>query len=417
MLKHFKINIDRDTLYPDLECYQMDLNGLVEAVFEKNLVTDKDFRELPSWTKFAMNPTKSKGFFVRTLKALFLGEGNHDELNADMQTNYTREGNRVAVMFLAKIRNENIKIVGQMAKEALPAYDILVLSGAMTYNGRKITNRNAESIVKEVIEKKNNVLIISAILAQRSFSIPKMAEVYLAFDRGEVGATTQKISRSLTPDGDNPNKVGRATSLSFDPNRDDKFDSMIIETALNYKKRNNIKSLQEALQDVLRTIDIYDCTPTGRKKIDVTSYYHAIMQRKGISRVLGKKADMSKLSDADIRALANGNANYIRNELVKITKSGKTGITSKKNMGTSKSTKKDIEKAREVIVTIIENLDIIIYGTRTRILMDALEKISKDADLQKCVEEEFGVPVETITYLFTKQVISQNWVELIHDNA
>ena len=148
MLKHFKINIDRDTLYPDLECYQMDLNGLVEAVFEKNLVTDKDFRELPSWTKFAMNPTKSKGFFVRTLKALFLGEGNHDELNADMQTNYTREGNRVAVMFLAKIRNENIKIVGQMAKEALPAYDILVLSGAMTYNGRKITNRNAESIVK-----------------------------------------------------------------------------------------------------------------------------------------------------------------------------------------------------------------------------------------------------------------------------
>ena len=151
--------------------------------------------------------------------------------------------------------------------------------------------------------------------------------------------------------------------------------------------------------------------------LPISNYIDAVMQRKGISRVLGKIADMSKLSDTDIKALASGNVNYIRNELVKITESGKTKITLKKNTGTSKSTKKDIEKAREVIVTIIENLDVIIYGTDTRILMDAMQKISKDGNLRKCVEEEFGVPVETITYLFTKQVISQDWVELIHDNA
>ena len=416
MLKHFKVSTERDTLFPEFKCYQMDLSGAVEAAFKKNLVTDEDFLELPSWAKFSANPTKSKGFFVRTLKALFLGEGNHDELNVDIQTNYTREGHRVAMMFLpSTIPNENIKVAGQIAKEALPAYNVFVLSGAMTYNGRKITNRNAENIVKEVLEKKNNLLIISSILAQRSFSIPEITELYLAYDRGETGSTIQKMSRVLTPGS--VDKVGHIFSLSFDPNRDDKFDSMIIETALNYKKRNNVKSLQEALQEVLRTIDIHDCTTDGPKKVDVTNYIDAVMQRKGISRVLGKIADMSKLSDTDIKALASGNVNYVRNELVKITESGKTKITLKKNTGTSKSTKKDIEKAREVIVTIIENLDIIIYGTRTRILMDALEKISKDADLQKCVEEEFGVPVETITYLFTKQVISQNWVELIHDNA
>ena len=416
MLKHFKVSTERDTLFPEFKCYQMDLSGAVEAAFKKNLVTDEDFLELPSWAKFSANPTKSKGFFVRTLKALFLGEGNHDELNVDIQTNYTREGHRVAMMFLpSTIPNENIKVAGQIAKEALPAYNVFVLSGAMTYNGRKITNRNAENIVKEVLEKKNNLLIISSILAQRSFSIPEITELYLAYDRGETGSTIQKMSRVLTPGS--VDKVGHIFSLSFDPNRDDKFDSMIIETALNYKKRNNVKSLQEALQEVLRTIDIHDCTTDGPKKVDVTNYIDAVMQRKGISRVLGKIADMSKLSDTDIKALASGNVNYVRNELVKITESGKTKITLKKNTGTSKSTKKDIEKAREVIVTIIENLDVIIYGTDTRILMDAMQKISKDGNLRKCVEEEFGVPVETITYLFTKQVISQNWVELIHDNA
>jgi hypothetical protein len=394
----------------------MDLSGPVTAAFKKNLVTDEDFLELPSWAKFAANPTKSKGFFVRTLKALFLGEGNHDELNVDMQTNYTREGRRVAMMFLpSNIRNENIKVVGQIAKETLPAYDVIVLSGAVTYNGRKITNRTAERTVKEVLEKKNNVLIISALLAQRSFSIPEITELYLAYDRGETGSTIQKMSRVLTPG--TLDKVGHIFSLSFDPNRDDKFDSMIIETALNYKKRNNVKSLQEALQEVLRTIDIYDCTIDGPKKVDVTSYIDAVMQRKGISRVLGKIADLSKLSATDIKALASGNVNYIRNELVKITESGKTKIALKKNRGTSKSVKKDIAKAREVIVTIIENLDVIIYGTGTRILTDAMHKIRQDVNLRKCVEEEFGVPVETITYLFTKQVISQDWVELIHDNA
>jgi hypothetical protein len=333
-----------------------------------------------------------------------------------MQTNYTREGHRVAMMFLpSNIRNENIKVVEQIAKETLPAYDVIVLSGAVTYNGRKITNRTAERTVKEVLEKKNNVLIISALLAQRSFSIPEITELYLAYDRGETGSTIQKMSRVLTPGG--IDKVGHIFSLSFDPNRDDKFDSMIIETALNYKKRNNVKSLQEALQEVLRTIDIYDCTTDGPKKVDVTNYIDAVMKRKGISRVLGKIADLSKLSATDIKALASGNVNYIRNELVKITKSGKTKITLKKNKGMSKSAKKDIAKAREVIVTIIENLDVIIYGTCSHTLTDAMHKIRQDVNLRKELEEEFGVPMETITYLFTKQVISQDWVELIHDNA
>lgn len=416
MLKHFDINETRDVLFPEFKCYQMDLSGPVNRAFELNLVTDSDFRELPSWSKFAANPTKSKGFFARTLKALFLGEGNHDELNVDVQTNYTRTDSRVAMMFLpSNIRNENIAVVGQIAKETLPAYEVIVLSGAVTHNGRKITNRNAEKTVKEILEKNSNVLIISALLAQRSFSVPEITELYLAYDKGEAGSTIQKMSRVLTPG--KLDKVGHIFSLSFDPNRDDKFDSMIVETAINYKKRNNLKSLQEALQEVLRTIDIYDCTPTGPVQIEVTGLINDMLRQNRISRVLGKRADFSKLSVDDIKALASGNVNYIRNEMVKIVESGKTKVALKKSGKSSKAPLKDIAKAREVIVTIIENLDVIIFGTGTRILTDAMIKINKDVELRACVEEEFGVPVETITYLFTKNVISQDWAELIYDNT
>jgi hypothetical protein len=46
--------------------------------------------------------------------------------------------------------------------------------------------------------------------------------------------------------------------------------------------------------------------------------------------------------------------------------------------------------------------------------MDAIEN---DPSMRECVEEEFGVAIETISYLFKNGIIQQDWVELMHDNA
>jgi hypothetical protein len=415
-LKNFAIDTARDLLVPDFRCYQMDLNGPVNAAIAAGEVDD-EFKLLPSWSKFAAHPIKSKGFFSRVLESLFKGQGGHDELNVDLQIGNLKPERKVVMMFFSA-HNPQLQIIGNIAAQTLQGFEIIVLCGATMHNGRKITNRRAEQAVKEVISTGKNVLIIASHMAQRSFSIPEITELYLAYDRGENGATIQKMSRTLTPNG--LGKIGNIFSLSFDPNRDDKFDPMILETALNHKKRTEGKSLQEAMRDVLRTIDIFRCTPDGSVKVDVDTFLAASMARKGISRVLGKIVDMSLLSASAIKALASGKADYFRNAAQDVTLHGKTRENAKRNSSGNHrdlNSEKELAEARKVITAIIENLDIIILGTNNSILVDAMVAVENDPEMYECVEEEFGVPVETISYLFKQGAIKQEWVELMYDNA
>lgn len=422
-LTDFPVDPARDRLVPGIECYQMDLSGPVQSAVDAGEITDQEFKLLPSWAKFAAHPVKSKGFFTRTLQSIFLGQGNHDELNVDLQVGAAQ--NRVAMLFMpANTRNEVMEQIGVIAEQTLPGFEVITLCGSLTHNGQKITNRNSQSIVSEIVERaqhsNRSVLIIASQQAQRSFSIPEITELYLAYDRGESGSTIQKMSRTLTPGI--KGKVGRIFSLSFDPNRDDKFDSMIVETSLNYKRRYGKKSLQEAMRDVLRTIDIFSCTPDGAVVMNKDTFLEAALARKGISRVLGKIVNLRLLSSDDIAALASGNSAYFHSDRQEVAASGLTRDTQPKNSSKSGSNKTDatarqLAKAREVIVNILENLDVIILGTGKHNLVDAMKEVRYNRDFAECVEQEFGVPVDTIEYLFQRNIIRQDWVELLHDQV
>lgn len=421
MLTNFKINTKRDILVPDFECYQMNLKGPVQAAIKAGQVSD-GFKKLPSWSKFAAHPEKSRGFFSRVLEAVFKGQGGFDELNTRLQTNDYSDAPRVAMMFVSA-KNAQMDMIDRIANETLDAWRVITLTGARKYNGKKINNRNSQKIVREVIEeaKRDNksVLIISNNLAQRSFSVPEITELYLAYDAGEMGATLQKMSRALTPG--EADKTGRIFSLSFDPNRDDKFDAMVIETAINIKRRKNMTSLAEALRSVLRTIDIFACGADGAIPMDKDAYLAAAMARKAVSRVLGKVINLNECSLDVLAAIANGNSDYLRNEKQDRTAKGKTRENpTKKGKGNTERTDADaklIAKAREVVVTILENLDVIIYGTKSKLLTDAMEIIRNNVDYQACVEEEFGVGYEVIEYLFDNDIIKQDHAELMFDAA
>ena len=411
MLKHFKINQHRDLLAPDFECYQMDLKGPVDAAIAAGEV-DEEFKLLPSWSKFGAAPIKSKGFFVRVLESVFLNKGGHDELNVDLQTFETPE-QRVAMMFISAKNNENLNTIVKQAQEALPGYEVIGLNGAAFHNGQRVNNRKAEQMVKEVVSLGRPTLIISNNMAQRSFSIPELSEVYLAYDAGSEGTTIQKISRALTPG--ELSKIGRIFSLSFDPNRDDKFDAMIVETAINYRKKKPAMSLRDAMAAVLSTIDIFACTPEGGVKINVDTYLEKALARKGISRVLGKIVKLDSLEAEMVTALANGNGDYFRAAKEEAAKKGKTKDAAKKAKGQQKKTdasKKEIAKARETIVNIVENMDIILGGTASASISEALKSMY---DYKERIESEFNVDLDIITYLFDHNIISRDWIELIHD--
>ena len=181
MLKHFVVDTTRDTLVPDMRLYQLDLSEPVMQSVDAGEFDDEDMKLLPSWSKFAAHPQKAKGFFVRMLETVFLGKHGVDKANVDLQTQnwFGREKQKTAMMFVpgsTKVQDGQLAAIGVIAQSALPAWRVIVLGGNILVGGQKVRNANAEQKVLEQIEQavklNQSVLIISSLMAQRSFSIP-----------------------------------------------------------------------------------------------------------------------------------------------------------------------------------------------------------------------------------------------------
>ena len=408
MLKHFQVDATRHALVVGLEFYQMGMGRAVELArkADPELFADGD-DTLPSWSKFAKDPIRAKGFWTRLLESVFLGQNTLNELNVDLQTGET-VGQQVAMMFLpgsirrSKKADDFGKVVN-ITKQALKGWHVVPVYGVST------NNRKAEKHVTEEIEKAakrgENVLILSAGMAQRSFSIGEITALYLCYDEGDAGATTQKISRALTPS--EQGKVGRIFSLSFDPNRDDKFDSLMLATAQNYAKRKGIEE-NDALRIVIDTVDIFSCSTNGRVHIDPDTYLMQLLERKSIARVTGRQADMGLLSMDELMALANGEGNYDRLGKVEAAPKGKTGAAKAKATPKQRADKealKLLDKARKVLTTIVEHLPYLSFMTGKDTVLDSLKRCDEVDDYREYVTEQFGVSPAAIIGFFERGVL------------
>jgi hypothetical protein len=419
MLKHFKVDKKRTKLVVPVKFYQMNLQGALEKARKIDpsiFVGGTD--HLPSWSKFAKDPIKAKGFWTRMLEAVFLGQANLPELNVELQTQEVSDsGFKVVMMFLpGSLTNDNLKTVVSYTKQTLKGYHVLEISGAGTHNGKKISNKNAEKITNEVIEtcKKTDtpLIILSRGMAQRSYSIGEITELYLCYDEGEAGATTQKISRCLTPSIEGKN--GHIFSLSFDPNRDDKFDAMMLATAQNYAKRKGV-DIDKALTKVIKTIDIFECTEDGSVSIDPDTYLNQLLERNSVTRITGKQADLSVMTIDEIIALANGNSEYSRLTKTDVAEKGKTGLNNKKVSSRDKMSKEDlklVDKARKTLTTIVEHLPYVVIMTAKDSIKDALTVCCHEEDYNVYINQEFGVSAAAILGFFERGILNYDLATL-----
>jgi hypothetical protein len=413
-LKFFKKNINRDKVYASVEGYQLDLRPVVEKA--KQLHGNHD--ELPSWAKLVANPKKGKGWYITLMEAMF--NGKHNLYGVDVErlvdsTNSELSKRRVAMMFFPdNTKVDNLDEIGKITQNILSGWSVVVLSGNTVINGG-----HCESKVNDIIKStNNNVLIISAKMAQRSFSEELIDELYLAYDKGQDGATIQKMSRALT--SNSPNKVARIFSLSFDPNRDDKLDTMVFQAVLNQVDKKGKSDIREELKRVYNSIDIFSCNDEGLAiKLTVDEYVKLALEKKGISRVMGKKSDLTLLTKTQIQSLLNGNVDYLRNEMKERAEMGKTKDSKPKMSDRSKIEKPletDIEKVREVVISIIEHSDVIMLAAKNKgakNITEALEIFEKNK-WTPILKDEFGVEYEVVKYLFTMGIIKSEWVNLLH---
>lgn len=413
MLKFFKKDTNRDKVYASVEGYQLNLVPVVKKA--KQLYPNSD--ELPSWAKFVANPVKGRGWFVTLLEGMFKGKHNLSGIDVEQlvqSTDSNLSKRRVAMMFFPDNTTvDDLIQIGKIAEDTLN-WSIVVLNGKTVLNGGE-----CETKVDDVINStNNNVLIISAKMAQRSFSEELISELYLAYDKGQDGATIQKMSRVLT--SNSTDKVARIFSLSFDPNRDDKLDTMVFQAALNQVEKKGKSDIREELKRVYKSIDIFSCTTDGEAiKLTVDEYVKQALEKKGISRVMGKKSDLTLLTKAQVQALLNGNVDYLRNEIKERAETGKTKKSKpnvSENVKIEKPSEKDIEKVREVVISIIEHSDVIMMATKNKgakNITEALQVIEENK-WTPIIEEEFGVKYEVVKYLYTMGIIKGEWINLLH---
>lgn len=411
-IKYFQIDKRRDSLYVDVEFYQMNLAPAVEKAREElsELFTEND-DFLPSWTKTTKNPTKAKGFLVTIFQAIFEGKHNMDSLNVDYQFEDVSDF-RVDMAFLpGSTTNKNLSIIVKILSQALEN------TAVVQVNGNTMTNASAEKKVKEKIEearnKGMNVLLVSAGMAQRSFSVGEIGTVYLAYDGGSSDATTQKVSRALTPHSEE--KIGRVVSLSFDPNRDDKFDDLLVESAKNLAESKNI-DINTAMKTVLRTVSLKICTNDGAQVIDKDDYLSQLIENNRLDRVIGRVANLSTLSHEQIAAIASGKVDYHTLEKKSKVDSGRTHEKSQ-NI-TDGEAKKNIDEeaklifqARKVITTIAENIDILLYQGGSSI-DEAFAIIDGFSDEEKKgIHNLFDIDYESLKNI-VNTVMNKNLLEL-----
>ena len=352
------------------------------------------------------------------LQAVFLGQNSLPEMSVAEQVDVAEdtEGFQVAMMFLpGSMKNKQLKTTVKITQQVLSNWEILEISGVGEYNGKKISNKNAEKITKEVIEKCREkgkpLLILSRGMAQRSYSIGEITSLYLCYDEGDAGATTQKISRALTPS--HTGKIGRIFSLSFDPNRDDKFDTMMIAAAQNYAKRKDV-DVDDALRRVISTVDIFACGKDGSVRIEIDTYLQQILDRNSLSRMVGKQADLAELSTEEIQLLALGNASYSKLAKVEAAAKGKVGINKSKGKPAvlSNEDRKMVDKARKVLSTIVEHLPYLAIMTQSDSIRDSLVRCREVDDYADYVEQEFGVSPDTILEFFDRGVLNYDLASL-----
>lgn len=414
MLKFFQKDTNRDKVYASVEGYQLDLRPVVNKA--KQLHDNVD--ELPSWDKFVANPKKGKGWYITLIEGMF--NSKHNLYGVDIErlvssTDDELSDRRIAMMFFPdNTKVESLNEIRKITQNILSGWEVIDLNSNTVKNGGE-----CESKVDDIINSTNkNVLIISAKMAQRSFSEELIDELYLAYDKGQDGATIQKMSRALT--SNKSDKVARIFSLSFDPNRDDKLDTMVFQAALNQVEKKGKSDIREELKRVYNSIDIFSCNDKGiAVKLEVDEYVKRALDKKGISRVMGKKSDLNLLTKIQIQALLNGNVDYLRNEMKERAEIGKTKDSKPKisdRPKTEKPSENDIERVREVIISVLENFDYLMSAGKNKGAKNVTEmfEVFETNKWERLVEKKFNIPYEVIKYMVVMDVIKKDWVNLLH---
>ena len=373
----------------------------------------------PSWNKAIANVSKAKGFISSIFDALLNGGGEREYMHLEQMFGAAPTGIMIWLPETGSKKNIDafVKLLAPIASE----WEVMALHGDIT------NNREAELVVKNahalaIRNGKRGVIVCAMKMGSRSFSVPTIDTVILAYDNGSAAGTAQKMSRGLTPYANGTEKTGRVVSIAVDPTREDKIDAPILETAAKEAEKTG-ESITDALRRVMRTLNVYtmDHESGERIEVNIDEYLKKVLSVNSLSRVIAKTADLTTILNDDallqgilgITAETDGLGDHddAREKGSKfLDKKGKV----KKNLNPKDPSEKKLYELMKQVEAAIEaltnNTTHIVGMTQADTIEGALVFINNNYAGE--FEQEFGVTADFVRELITRGVVSGHLINV-----
>jgi hypothetical protein len=271
-------------------------------------------------------------------------------------------------------------------------------------------------------------VIIANQMGSRSYSIPEIQATVIAYDRGSVDATMQKVSRCLTP-GETYNGQtkthGHIVDLSFDPNRSENIERLILEEAIQIQ-RSDDTDFTTAVRYVLTSVDLFKMNEFG---------YAEEVSEDDMFKILGDNDNLLKVADISVdvdAALQSGLFDILAN----VNATGKSSAVKKDIVGAdavnsvtkgatangrtlSDKEKKDVEKTindaiRSLNMSATSVRDLANGGDSYR---ECLELIKDDVDLDNEFVGLFGISAENAIRLIEHRILNEAILDVVVQNS
>jgi hypothetical protein len=375
----------------------------------------------PSWNKVWAKPDRNRVF----IESLFIGLVGDNEMRPEINLSAMTEEMIDCFMINVSANNKEMSKVKEIVSKVLPQWHVTVLNGDYTSNKQAEFQVTKETNQAKIADKKG-VIVIANQMGSRSFSIPAIQANVIAFDRGSVDATTQKVSRCLTPglkyNGEEKD-YGYIIDFSFDPNRSENIEEVLLQEVIQVQKSNE-SNFADAVRFVFNNVNMFRYAKYGEfTQVTETDMFAILGDNENLLRVADVTVDAAAAIESgvfDILASVTsaGKSDKKKKEAI----NAKTGFKEGGTKGDKTATDKDKRSIEKIINEAIRSLnmsatsvyDLANEGDSYR---ECIEAIAEYEDLGDEFEALFGVQAEQVLHLLDEAVLNEPVLDVVVQNS
>jgi hypothetical protein len=392
----------------------------------KDQVEALDEKVQPSWTKIWGKPLANKAFVGQLLESLT----GQDTLRTELNLSAMSETPVDCFMLLVSANKKEMADIGRIAERHIPDWHVKILNGDFTSN-KDAEYETTSEINRAKIAGKKGVLIIANQMGSRSYSVPEIQATVIAFDRGSVDATAQKVSRCLTPgntyDG-TEKQSGIIVDLSFDPNRAENIEKLILEEAVSVQRDGSLADdFTSAVKYVLSSIDLFKMKYGTAVEMTEEEMFGIFSDNEAMLRVADVSVDIAGAIESgmfDILAKVNADGKPSKDKKAVL---GENVLNAVREGGSAngRSDSKDpaIKTAEKTINDAIRSLNMSatsvyhLANLEGESYRECLEIIADNNNLDNEFKDLFGVTADNVINLLDNSILNEAILDVVVQNS